>query len=122
MAVPQGFYIPFRMVKQRSSPNFVEGDAVLDRSIRTIIRTFPGERPYRPTFGSLVRALIFTNMTEGAALQGADEIRRALLAWEPRISVVNILFELNDTSVFLTVIWRANGRRQDSTTLIEFRT
>ena len=56
MAVPQGFDLPFRMFSEGSSPNVVEGDEVLDRSIRMILLTYPGERPYRPTFGSLLKS------------------------------------------------------------------
>lgn len=122
MAVPQGYDVPFRLVKTNSSPNFVVGNDVLDRSIKTIIRTFPGERVYRPTFGSVVRAMIFENMTEGAALQAADEVNRAVGDWEPRVTIDDILFELKDTTIALTINWRANGSQQDSTTTIEFRT
>ena len=121
MAVPQGYDVPFRLVKELGSPNAIEGDAVLDRSIRTILRTYPGERPYRPTFGSFLKALIFANMTEGAALQAADEVNRAITAWEPRVSIDDIQFALDDTTVFLTIKWRANGRAGDAATTIEFR-
>jgi len=108
-----------------SSPVSVEGvNDVLDRSIRTIIRTLPGERVYRPTFGSWVRALVFANISEGAARQAGAEIRRALAVWEPRVDVQEVLFELdkNNATIFLTVVWRANGQALDSTTTIEFRT
>ena len=120
MAVPQGYDVPFRMVKDQSSPNGVEGDAVFDRSIRTILRTYPGDRPYRPTFGSFLKALVFTNMTEGAALQAADEVRRAITEWEPRVKIDDIQFALSDTTVYLTIKWRANGKAGDSSTTLEF--
>ena len=121
--VPQALDVPFRMYKQGDSPNVVEGpETVIDRSLRTIIRTVPGERPYRPTFGCWARAMIFANMTEGAALQTAAEIRRAVAAWEPRADIQDILFELEETTVFLTIIWRPNGASVDSTTTIQFVT
>lgn len=122
MATPKGLDVPFRMFKSGCSPNVVEGDTVLDRSIRTIINTMPGERPYRPDFGSWVRALVFANMTEAAAIQAGTEIRRALSQWEPRVSVTEVLFELQDTTIAITVNWRANGQSLDSTTTIQFRT
>lgn len=123
MAVPQTIDVPFRMYKGGTSPNVVQGpSATIDRSIRTIIRTVPGERPYRPTFGCWARAMVFANMTEGAALQTAAEIRRAVAAWEPRADIQDILFELSGTTVALTVIWRANGAPTDSTTTIGFVT
>lgn len=125
MTVPKGLDVPFRMYRQGASPNVLEGPSdVLDRSIRTIIRTLPGERPYRPTFGSWVRALIFNNISEGAALQAGAEIRRAVGLWESRVDIDDILFELdhNSGTIFLTVVWRPNGAAQDSQTTIEFRT
>ena len=120
MAVPQGIDVPFRMFKQGRSPNVVEGDAVLDRSIRTIIQTFPGERPYRPTFGSFARAGIFSNMGEGTAMQIGDEIRRAVAQWEPRVRVIEVAFELEDTSIFLTITWQANGSAAVASTVMQF--
>ncbi len=124
MAVPQSFDVPFRMYKDGvSSPAVVVGDAVLDRSIRAIIQTVPGERPYRPTFGSWVSTVIFAGMTEGAAFQAAAEVRRAVGDWERRVDIVDVLFELvNDNTISLTVIWRANGRPLDSSTTVQFRT
>lgn len=120
MAVPQGIDVPFRMVREKSSPNSVELDDVLDRSIRTILLTYPGERVYRPTFGSFLRSLIFTNMTEGAALQAADEIKRAITLWEPRVNIDNTTFELDDNTIYLAIFWRANGSLAGRRTVIDF--
>ncbi len=122
MATPQGFDTPFRMFKQGCSPNVVEGDDVFDRSIRTIIQTFPGERPYRPSFGCYAKAMIFQNMSEAAAIQTGDEIQRAVGEWEPRVSIDSVQFELEESTILLTINWRANGQAQDSTTTIPFRT
>ena len=120
MAVPKGFDIPFRIDKNRGSPVSVETEALLDRSIRTILLTSPGERVFRPTFGSWLRRLVFTNMSEGAAFQAAAEIRRALDAWEPRIDVRDILFSLGENSIQLEVVWQPTGAQVDSTTTIGF--
>jgi len=122
MAVPQGIKIPFEISKSRGSPVVVEGNALLDSSIRMILRTVPGERPFLPSFGSWLPTMIFANMTEGAAFQAAAEAKRALTAWERRISVQDILFELEDTSILLTVIWQPNGAPSQYRTTVEFRT
>ena len=120
MGVPKGIDVPFRLNKAQSSPVTVEEETLLDRSIRTILLTSPGERPYRPTFGSWLRRLVFENMSEGAALQAAAEIRRALIDWEPRIEVLDILFSLIENTIQLDIIWRANGSQLDSTSTIGF--
>jgi phage baseplate assembly protein W len=121
VALPKGFDTPFRLVSEQSSPNVVEGLDCFDRSIRTIIRTFPGERVYRPTFGCLARASIFANMTDAMAVQLGSEIRRAVASWEPRVSIEDILFELDNNIVRLQISWRPSGRETDSTTIIEYR-
>ena len=122
MAVPQGIQVPFEVSKTRGSPVVVEQTALLNSSIRMILRTVPGERPYRPSFGSWLPMMVFSNMTEGAAFQAAAEVKRALLAWEPRITVEDILFELKDTSIFLTVVWAPNGISSTFRTTVDFRT
>lgn len=122
MAVPQGIKFPFEVSKTRGSPVVVEGNAYFDSSIRMILQTVPGERPFRPTFGSWLSVMLFANLTEGAALQAADEARRALNDWEPRISVQEVLFELQDTSILLTIVYRPNGAASSYRTTVEFRT
>ena len=122
MAVPQGIRSPFEISKTRGSPVIVEGNALFDSSIRTILRTIPGERPFRPTFGSWLSLMLFANMTEGAAFQAAAEAKRALKIWEPRITVQDILFELTDNAILLSVIYRPNGGATQYRSTVEFRT
>jgi len=120
VAVPKGLDVPFRLDKRQASPVSAEQERLLDRSIRTILLTSPGERPYRPTFGSWLRRLVFTTMSQGAGYQAGAEVRRALGAWEPRIDVKDILLSLEETTIKLNIIWRANGSQTDSTTTIGF--
>ena len=123
MAVPQGIRVPLEMNKNREcSPVVAEGNALLDSSIRMILRTVPGERPFRPTFGSWLPLMLFSNLTEGAAFQAAAEAKRALRIWETRIDVQDILFEIQDTAILLTVIYQANGSASQFRTTVEFRT
>jgi phage baseplate assembly protein W len=120
VAVPKGFDVPFRLDKRQASPVSAEQEKLLDRSIRTILLTSPGERVFRPTFGSWLRRMVFANMSEGAGFQAATEIRRALVAWEPRIIVRDILFRLGDNSIQLNIIWQPTGAQVDSSTTIGF--
>ena len=121
MTFPVGFDVPFRLVSEgRSSPSVVEGNDALDRSIRTIIRTFPGERVFRPSFGSLARGNIFNNMTRATAIRIASDIKEALRIWEKRITVRDVRFELSENTVFLTITWRPSGVSVESSTTIAF--
>lgn len=123
MAVPQGIKNPFELSSTRGSPVVAEGVDLLASSIRTILRTVPGERPFRPSFGSWLPMLVFANMTEGAAFQAVSEAKRALSTWEPRIRIQDILFELLEPStIALTVIWSPNGAPSTFRTTVDFRT
>jgi uncharacterized protein len=122
MAVPQGIKIPFEVNKTRGAPVIAEGNTLFDASIWMILRTVPGERPFRPSFGSWLSLMVNANMTEGAAFQAAAEAKRALTVWEPRITVQDILFEMTDNAILLTVVYRPNGGATQYRTTSEFRT
>ena len=122
MAVPQGIQVPFEVSKAKGSPVIAEENALFNSSIRMILRTVPGERPFRPSFGSWLPLMLFANITEGAAFQAAAEAKRALIKWESRISVQDILFELTENAILLTVVYRPNGGASQYRTTVEFRT
>lgn len=122
MAVPQGIKVPLEINKERGSPVIAEGNAFFDSAIWMILLTVPGERPFRPTFGSWLSLMVHANMTEGAAYQAAAEAKRALTVWEPRITVQDILFERSENAIFLTIIYRPNGGATLYRTTNEFRT
>jgi phage baseplate assembly protein W len=84
MAVPQGIRAPFEVSKTKGSPVSVEVVGLFNSSIQMILKTVPGERPYRPSFGSWLPVMVFANMTEGTAFQAAAEAKRALRAWDLR--------------------------------------
>jgi Bacteriophage baseplate protein W len=123
MAVPQGIKAPFELSSTRGSPVVAQNVALLESSMRMILKTVPGERPYRPGFGSWLNIMVFANMSEGVAFQAVAEAKRALTTWEPRIRIQDILFELQEPStIALTVVWRPNGAASTFRTTIEFRT
>lgn len=117
---PVDIGIPFK-ITNTATPLFVEGEETLADSIFTILSTTPGDRVYRPTFGCWLKRLIFSNLDLATALQARSEARRAIAQWEPRVTVDDIFFGVDDSGVIsLFVTWRANGREQDSTTTITF--
>ena len=62
----------------------------IKRSVRNIINTNKGERPFNPDFGSNVRALLFEPDSDLLRIALEDEIEAQLLNFEPRIDVLNI--------------------------------
>lgn len=71
----------------------------------------------RPNFGSYLRLILFENINRVAGLRARYEVRRALALWEPRISVQDVLFELNETTITVHVSWIANGTLGATTSL-----
>ena len=62
----------------------------LEQSIQIILRTIPGQRVMRPTFGCRLYELIFAPNNSHTAAQAQRYVEEALGMWEPRINVTNI--------------------------------
>jgi uncharacterized protein len=69
---------------------FRGGEDLIRQSIWLILGTAPGERPMRPDFGCGIHDLVFQANT--AALRGLvqQQVREALVRWEPRIDVLDV--------------------------------
>jgi phage baseplate assembly protein W len=66
------------------------GHTELVQAMRLILSTYPGERPMRPEFGSRLRDFVFRGGTPDTVAELADEVRRSLLRWEPRVDVERV--------------------------------
>jgi phage baseplate assembly protein W len=65
------------------------GNAIA-RSVRNIVMTLPGEKPFNPNFGSKVSGLLFENVDNITAAVIADEIKESIRNYEPRVSLRNV--------------------------------
>jgi len=63
----------------------IKNEAAISRSVRNIILTSPGEKPFAPDFGSNVNRLLFENMDDLSALSIKDEIEDSIRKYEPRV-------------------------------------
>ncbi|GEC09580.1 hypothetical protein SSP24_72350 [Streptomyces spinoverrucosus] len=59
----------------------------IEQAIRLILSTYPGERPMRPAFGSRLRDYVFRDTGPQTLAELTNEVRTALISWEPRIDV-----------------------------------
>ena len=66
------------------------GEEEIDRSIRLILGTAPGERPMRPEFGCAVHDYVFAPASPSTIGRIAQDVRAALTRWEPRIDVHDV--------------------------------
>ena len=63
----------------------------INQSIMTILGTVPGQRLFRPAFGSNIYELLFEPMNQDTAAAIKNAIINAIAAWEPRIVLANSL-------------------------------
>lgn len=90
----------------------VGGTADIERSIRLILSTYPGERPMRPEFGSTVADYVFAPADAGTAGRLAHAVRIALDRWEPRIDVLHVVVHIdhvNEGTLYIDVRYRVSG-------------
>ena len=74
-----------------------EGEANARDAIRIILMTEPGERLMLPDFGGDLNAFLFEPNTVATRHMIQDRIVKALLQWEPRISVQTVEVEPDPT-------------------------
>lgn len=63
------------------------------QSVRMILLTRRGERPYRPDFGARLDRFAFENMDTTTRNLIRQEVVAALQEWEPRIWMIEVSFQ-----------------------------
>jgi len=90
----------------------VAGDRDIERAIRLVMSTAPGERPMRPEFGCGIHQYVFAPSDARTAGMIAFEVNRALERWEPRIEVLGVDVD-NDTGdqsvLYITLTYAIRG-------------
>ena len=68
----------------------IRNEDAIKRSVRNIIFTILGEKPFEPNFGSVINESLFDLNTNLNEIRVSDEIRSSLLIYEPRINNVDV--------------------------------
>ena len=68
----------------------IRNEDAIKRSVRNIIFTILGEKPFEPNFGSVINESLFDLNTNLNEIRVSDEIRSSLLNYEPRISNIDV--------------------------------
>ena len=82
----------------------VGDDQELREAMRLILGTAKGERPMRPEFGCGIHDLIFAPANSTTAGLAADEVRRSLSRWEPRVDVEDVTISYDDQNTALMYV------------------
>ncbi len=75
----------------------VSEDKDIRESLRIIFSTAPGERLMHPTFGCSLKKMVFEHINETIRTQIKDLIERAVLFFEPRITLLRV--EVDETEI-----------------------
>jgi phage baseplate assembly protein W len=85
----KGWQFPVAL-DERGEVELAEYEESVRQSIWVILGTSKGERMMRPDFGCGIYDMVFEVNSSTTASQAAEEVRDALLSFEPRIDVLNI--------------------------------
>ncbi len=114
--IGQGIEFPMR-VDHKGGIALVGGPEAIERSIRTIVSTAPGERAMRPQFGCRIWDQLFAPMNANTLGLMAQAVRDAVGQWEPRVRLDDVSVDpdpAEDGRVLVSVVYRlraTNDRR-----------
>ena len=66
----------------------IRNEDAIKRSVKNIIFTILGEKPFEPNFGSVINQSLFDLNTSLNEIRVSDEIQQSLINYEPRIDNV----------------------------------
>ena len=72
----------------------IRNEDAIKRSVRNIIFTILGEKPFEPNFGSVVNESLFDLNTNLSEIRITDEIKSSLLNYEPRIDNIEVTVQV----------------------------
>ena len=86
----------------------LKNENAIARSIRNLVFTIPGEKPFQPTVGSNVSNLLFENLDNLTAASIKSEIEDTINSFEPRVSLTRVEVLANEVEHSFDVIIRYN--------------
>ena len=73
----------------------LRNENAIARSVRNLVQTIQGERPFQPVLGSNVQNLLFDNMDKLTASAIKQEIITTIENYEPRVEMGEVTVEPN---------------------------
>lgn len=104
----KGFAFPFRVTAHGRIAT-ARAEQRIEEAIYLILATRLGERLMQPGFGCGVHDALFAPNGPATRTRAVDSVRRALVAWEPRIDVLEVAADPDPAEPSLLLI-RVNYR------------
>lgn len=96
---------------KRGNVIMVSAEEDIRQSLLILLSTSPGERVMQPTFGCGLKTQVYENINESTVTILKDLIARAILFYEPRVILENIVTDISDAyegklnfTIFYTII------------------
>ena len=68
----------------------IKNETAIARSVRNLVLTYQGKRPFNPILGSKVSRLLFENLDAITASAIQDEITTTINNFEPRVNLTSV--------------------------------
>lgn len=98
-----GFKFPLQ-VSPRGQLAMAHAEQRIEESIYLILGTRFGEKLMQPTFGCGIHDLLFAPNNPATRTRAVEHVRRALVAFEPRIDVLAVATETTDAEPSLLLV------------------
>lgn len=85
-----GWAFPPEFDKITNENKVVSAEDDINESLYILLSTTPGERVMRPAFGCGIKSMVFESITESILTMMKDLITKAILFFEPRITLNSI--------------------------------
>ena len=72
----------------------IRNEDAIKRSVKNIIFTILGEKPFEPNFGSVINDSLFELDTTLNQVRISDEITQSLISYEPRIDNIEVTVQI----------------------------
>ena len=92
----KGWSFPVQVDEVTGTIRSVSSEEDIRQAVRLILQTNKGERVMNPEFGCNLRQYMFGQIDYTTCTQMEQEVRDALIRWEPRITDVEVQVELSD--------------------------
>lgn len=101
----------------------VAAEADIRDSLLILLSTVPGERIMHPTFGCGLKTLVFENMSEGLATRIKALVARAVLLFEARVELEQVVVDagqFHDGLLKIELIYRVRSSNHRNNLVFPF--
>lgn len=89
-----GWSFPPEFNRRFKDVKMVSEEEDIQESLRILLSTTPGERIMHPSYGCGLKSLVFEHIDESAVTAITDLVERAILFFEPRVTVEQVRVDI----------------------------